>query len=151
MVCGEAHVSEIEEWLAALGDLEGFDAGCDDFLLLVVVAIYGISNFQVDDPYFTTIGVDKGVWRQTSTASDTGTNASSHVAATFCCVPVLNRLARRVEVHIREHCIVSGVSDQVAQVAREAQRQAGCVACRDNFPVRMLPKNPCRRMARPDF
>lgn len=62
MISGETHISEIDELLAALSDLDRFDTSLDDFLLLVIVAIYGISNFQVDDAYFTTIGVDKGVW-----------------------------------------------------------------------------------------
>ena len=61
VVCGEPDVAAVEEGLAPLSDLEGFDSGFDDFLLLVIVAIYGISNFQVDDSYFTTIGVDKGI------------------------------------------------------------------------------------------
>ena len=63
MVGGEPYAPTVEEGFAALGDLERFDASCDNFLPLVIVAIYGISNLDVDDSYFTTVGVDKGVWR----------------------------------------------------------------------------------------
>ena len=90
MVCGEAHVSEIEELLAALGDLDTFDAGFEDLLQRVVVAIYGISNFQVDDAYFTTIGVDTGVRCQAASPCNTSSNAGSHIAPTLGKVPVLN-------------------------------------------------------------
>ena len=93
MISGETHISEIDELLAALSDLDRFDTSLDDFLLLVIVAIYGISNFQVDDAYFTTIGVDKGVWSQTSAPSDTRTHACRKVAAASREVPVLRRLA----------------------------------------------------------
>ncbi len=40
VVRGETHVSEIKERFTSLGDLERFNTGFDDFLLLVIVAIY---------------------------------------------------------------------------------------------------------------
>ena len=63
MVGCEADLSEVEQMLAALCDLDSLDSGCDDFFVFVIVAIYGISNFQVDDSHFTTIGVNKGIRR----------------------------------------------------------------------------------------
>lgn len=119
MVCGEAHVSEIEELLAALGDLDTFDAGFEDFLQRVVVAIYGISNFQVDDAYFTTIGVDTGVRCQAASSCNTGAHTRSQVAAALGKVPVLHRLRRGVKYSVRKHGSVGRITHDIAEIPRK--------------------------------